>query len=184
MDVESADSASRNSATSARKSFDSRSRISAVAAGISSFSFPRRVLSTCNQPRAVLLVRTTVGVARAAQQRGIQLVQFRAPSERIQPDVLVALAFVQRPYSQTALEKETERTLRGLLQLRDRQGRVGCSRIERHSCAGHVPIELSKLNGFPPFLRRAAVRDAGERGAKGLDPFVASADDGAQPPST
>ena len=96
VDVESADSASRNSSTSARKSLDSRSRISVVAAGISSFSCFKALLSTCHQPRAVVLVRTTVGVARAAQQRGVQLVQLRAARQRIQPDVLVALAFVQR----------------------------------------------------------------------------------------
>ena len=60
-------SASRNSSTSATKSFDSRSKISGVAAGISSFNSRRRCLRPSNQPSFVLGVRAAISITGAPQ---------------------------------------------------------------------------------------------------------------------
>ena len=48
---------------------------------------------------------TTVLVAGAPQERGIDRVQFRAARQRIQPDILVALAVVYRSEAKPRFRK-------------------------------------------------------------------------------
>src|SRR6185295_14060948 len=71
-----------------------------------------------HQPDAVALVRAAIPVASAAQQRRVKIVELRSACQRIEPDVLVALALLDRPQAKPALQEESERTSRGAFELR------------------------------------------------------------------
>ena len=71
--------------------------------------------------------------------------QFRAAGKRVQPDVLVALAFVRGPYTKPTFQEESKRTLGRLLELGHRVDIRGSTRIERRTRAGHVAVELGEL---------------------------------------
>src|SRR5205823_6661611 len=97
------------------------------------------------QPRAVPFAGTTVLVASAPQKRSIDRVQFRSASQRVQPDVLVALAFVDRPHTKPPFQEESKRTLGGLFELGHRVDVGGGTWIEPWTRDGHVAVELGEL---------------------------------------
>ena len=70
-------------------------------------------------------------VATAAQQRRVDVVQLGAARQRIEPDVLVALAIVHRTQAEATLQEEPERTRRRPLELGDRERIRGSARIEQ-----------------------------------------------------
>src|SRR6267142_1524057 len=108
------------------------------------------MLCELSQPDAVGLVGAAIRIASAAQQRGIDVVELRTARQRIEPDVLVALALVERSQAQPALEKEPERTSRGALQLGHGIDRFRFARIERRSGCRCVAVELREIGGLPP----------------------------------
>ena len=78
------------------------------------------------EPLTILVhIRATAGGPAPAQQAGIKVVQEGSAQQRVQPDVTIAFARLDRIHAQSALQEMTERTFRSFLELSGRDHDVG-----------------------------------------------------------
>jgi hypothetical protein len=132
------------------------------------------------QPGAVvLLIGAAACVAASPHQRRKQRVQLGSARARSEPDILIALAFVERANAEATLQEEAVWTLRDVLQLRDRKRVARGTEIEDRAGLGHIPIERGELIGRARLFGHAAEGHTSERVTDDLNSLVAGADDAA-----